>query len=127
MKLKWLDRGLVYAPRMVLCLSEQEYLQAVKLYRVGYPHPWILHGQAAAVHTWERDGMSACAVCLNPPEEFDSINVACSIVHEAVHIFQRLCEQLGETHPSKEFQAYSIERITETLMREYARRLKEKS
>ena len=127
MKLNWLDRGLVYAPRMVLCLSEQEYLQAVKLYRVDYPHPWILHGQAAVVHTWERDGMLACIVCLNPPEEFDSINVACTIVHEAVHIFQRLCEQLGETSPSKEFQAYSIERITERLMREYARRIKEKA
>ncbi len=66
-----------------------------------------------------------CVVCLNPPEDFDSIDIACALVHEATHIFQSLCTQIGETSPSKEFQAYSIERITERLMREYARRLQE--
>lgn len=129
MKINWLDRGLVYAPRMVLCMTEHEYMQVAKQLKVEYPNSWILPGQSACVHTWEKlDGsMWACVVCINPPADFDSVDIACALVHEAVHIFQKLCEQLGETHPSKEFQAYSIERITQRLMREYTRRIKEVS
>lgn len=123
MKLKWLKRGTVFAPHTVLCLSEKEYLKAVKQCGVRNPDPWIDEKRAAAcVHTWERKGSLVCVVCLKPPKGSDGIDIAATLVHESVHIFQRLCDSIGEYAPSREFEAYSIERIAERLMREYARR-----
>lgn len=124
MKLNWLDRQTVYALRTVLCLSEQEYLQAVKHCNVPQPDPWIDEArQVACVHTWEMAGSLVCVVCLAPPPDFDGIDIAAALTHESVHIFQRLCKSIGEDEPSKEFEAYSIEHIAERLMREYARRM----
>lgn len=37
--------------------------------------------------------------------------VADFIVHEAVHVWQQICNIIGEDKPSKEFEAYSIQRI----------------
>ena len=123
MKLNWLDRHTVFAPRSVLCLSEAEYLKAVAHCNVKNPNPWILPSQDACVHTWECDGMLVCVVCVNPPCDYDGIDIAALLTHEAVHIFQRLCDSIGEDRPSREFEAYSIQRIAERLMREYARRM----
>lgn len=123
MRLNWLERDTVYAPYTLLCLSEKEYRKAVKYCQVRDPAPWIDEGrQVACVHTWERGGSLVCVVCLDPPKSYDGISIAATLVHEAVHIFQRLCESIGEDNPSREFEAYSIERIFERLAREYARR-----
>ena len=42
-------------------------------------------------------------------------------MHEAVHIFQRWCDDRGEHTPSHEFQAYSIQWISQELMEEFVR------
>lgn len=72
--------------------------------------------------------MLTCVVCLHPDALIaaDPIQVACTLVHESVHIFQRLCDSIGEVCPSREFEAYSIERIAEQLMREFVRRMEQK-
>jgi hypothetical protein len=63
-----------------------------------------------------------CVVCLHPDSATaDPIQVACAIVHESVHVFQRLCDSIGESAPSREFEAYSIEHFSECLMREFVR------
>ena len=41
------------------------------------------------------------------------------LVHEAVHIWQAMCEEIGEESPSAEFEAYSIQAITRSLWRAY--------
>lgn len=38
------------------------------------------------------------------------------LVHEAVHIFQRVCNYIGEDKPSDEFEAYCIQAISQELM-----------
>lgn len=122
--MKWLGRETVRAPHLLLCLSEKEYLRAAKHCGVAQPFAWLGVGAAATCHTWEKQGKLICVVCLRPPsDDADPIHIACSLVHESVHVFQELCESIGETNPSPEFEAYSIERISEQLMREYARRL----
>lgn len=126
--MKWLDRDTVRAPHMILCLSEAEYLAAAAHCNLPRPEQWLDESrQAACVHTWEREGSLTCVVCLHPEalDAVDPIQVACTLVHESVHIFQRLCDSIGETQPSREFEAYSIERITEQLMREFVRRVSE--
>lgn len=122
MKINWLSRDTVLAPYMTLCLSEREYLAAAKHCKVT-PDQWLdLDRQMACVHTWERDGKLTSVVCLHPDSRTaDPIEVACTLVHEAVHVFQRLCDSIGESSPSREFEAYSIERITEQLMREFVK------
>lgn len=125
MKARWLDRDTVRAPYLMLCLSEKDYLKAARHCRLKSPPPWLdEERQMACVHTWELKGKLTCIVCLHPDarEAKDPIEVTEALVHEAVHVFQRLCDSIGEQEPSREFEAYAIERIAGQLLREYARR-----
>ena len=123
MKPRWLDRGTVRAPHTILCLSQAEYMRAARHCKMQNPGVWMdEERQQALVHTWESNGLLTCVVCVHPDAaSADPIEVACVLVHESVHIFQRLCESIGEDSPSREFEAYSIERIAERLMREWVR------
>ncbi|CAB3905298.1 hypothetical protein LMG2828_04716 [Achromobacter piechaudii] len=122
--MKWLTRDTVRAPHLLLCLTEAEYARAVRHCAVRSPEGWIdEERQTACVHTWEKDGSLVCVVCLASDSlEQDPVAVILTLVHEAVHVFQRLCDSIGENHPSREFEAYSIERIAEALICEYQRR-----
>jgi hypothetical protein len=42
------------------------------------------------------------------------------LVHEAVHVWQFHCENIGEREPSIEFEAYSIQAVSQFLMEAYA-------
>lgn len=121
--MKWLDRDTVRAPYLTLCLSREQFLRAAKHCGIDNPGEWMEEGRhTAVVHTWEKDGKLICVVCVHPDARgADPIQVACTLVHESVHIFQRLCDSIGEHAPSREFEAYSIERIAERLMREFVR------
>lgn len=124
MKTHWLDRDTVRAPYMALCLTEKAFMAAARHCHVPVvAGEWLnLTHHTAVVHTWEKDGRLTCVVCVHPDAATaDPIHVASTLVHEAVHIFQRLCDSIGETNPSREFEAYSIEHIAERLMREFVR------
>lgn len=41
------------------------------------------------------------------------------IFHEAVHVWQRVREEMGETSPSTEFEAYAIQHIGLQLLMAY--------
>lgn len=41
------------------------------------------------------------------------------LVHEAVHVWQRIMEYIGESKPSDEFMAYGIQAIAQELMFAY--------
>ena len=123
--MKWLDRDTVRAPYMRLCLTEDAFLRVARHCKLKNPDEWLSPAQNACVHTWSRDGAIMCVVCLSLERSSqDPISVAAFLVHEAVHVFQRLCESIGEASPSKEFEAHSIERIAEQLMREFVRQTK---
>jgi hypothetical protein len=46
--------------------------------------------------------------------------VAGLLVHEAVHVFQRYCEHIGERRPGAEQEAYGIQAIAQELMQSFA-------
>ena len=46
-----------------------------------------------------------------------------TLIHEAVHVFQALKKYIGEDNPGDEFEAYSIEYIAMSLIKEYERAL----
>lgn len=120
---RWLERDTVQAPYLALCLSENEFQAALKQLKEP-PCEGIPPGMCGATHTFTRDGKISCVVVMaDGYQEADGIQIASLLVHEAVHVFQRLCHSIGETSPSSEFEAYSIERIAERLLREFARRM----
>lgn len=51
--------------------------------------------------------------------ELTIIEIYGLLLHEAVHIWQRIKLRMGEEHPSKEFEAYSIQHIAQDLFYMY--------
>jgi len=49
---------------------------------------------------------------------YDIIKRAGVCAHEAVHVFQALCQYINETEPSTEFAAYYVQAITQWLLKE---------
>lgn len=65
------------------------------------------------------ESRTAIMVMLGDIEDCTPIEVACVLVHEAVHIWQWWMRYIGERDPSEEFEAYSIQGIAERLMEAY--------
>lgn len=51
----------------------------------------------------------------------NGVSLTSLILHECVHVFQRLCDHIGETKPSKEFEAYMIQHLYGDIAHAYAR------
>lgn len=120
--MKWLSRELITGPRLMLALSERDYMRGHK--EIAGAHAaakaWIVGGDATThMYAHATYGLS-CIVCLRDPGDIDSIQIASLLVHEAVHVFQFWCKEMGEHAPSDEFQAYAIQAISRQLMESYA-------
>ena len=123
---RWLDRRVAMpAPYMTLCLSEEEYLRAMKHCKISNPPPWVSPGANATTHLLDNaKGQRVCIVTLRGCEGQDPIEVAGLLVHEAVHIWQAYAESMGERNPGSEQEAYAIQGLSQTLMAEFARRMR---
>ena len=126
--LKWLNRDLVTGPYLGLALSEKDFHKALKhcaIPREKWPE-WIKTDQAdATVHFFTNQASKLCAVvCLRMRDGIEGIQVASMLVHDAVHIWQEFRDHIGETNPSREFEAYSIQSISQRLMYAYAESVK---
>jgi hypothetical protein len=117
-----MQRPTVVTPYMKLCLSEKEYINAAKSCGMSLSHEWVINGCGATVHNETIDHKLYCIVCLNVPDWVTPIEIAAMLVHEATHIKQVLMQSIGESEPSKEFEAYTMQQICLGLFDEYARR-----
>jgi hypothetical protein len=117
--MKWLDTTLITGPHMCLGLTKKQFKKAKRHLRVKDTSPFVEEGFGAQVHTYELNGRIACIVCLNAPVDITPIQVHCLLVHEAVHIWQLFCSSINEYSPSKEFEAYAIQSISQTLILRY--------
>ncbi|MFA5567482.1 MAG: hypothetical protein WC972_02440 [Trueperaceae bacterium] len=126
----WLDRAVMRLPLYYcLCVTEVEFCAEMK--KLGIPPPqwpeWVNPGADATTHHVDhKDGghVMACAiVCVRGAGDHTGVQMAAMLVHEAVHIWRRACELWGEWNPSREFEAYSIQAISQELMQSYADRL----
>ena len=124
MALKWLSRRLIDGPYMVLVLSEKDYHKAMTAFKVPQHSrgPWIASDSSdATTHVLQNQGKGlGCIVALRTREGLSGTQIAALLVHEAVHIFQEWCAVYGEKSPSSEFEAYSIQSISQELMDSYA-------
>lgn len=125
----WLERTLITGPHLALVFDEDEFMKAMADMNVPpRARPlWSVNGGGATTYILENSrGYTACVVALGDQEGSTGIDVAALLCHEAVHIFQAFCEEIGERNPSHEFEAYSIQQIAQTLMEAYAARIEEK-
>lgn len=125
MKPKWLDRRIARpAPYLCLCLGEDEYKAVMRgsgLDAADYGR-WLNAGADATTHFFQKDRQSIAVVCLRASNH-NAIEIAGLLVHEAVHVWQEYCQDMGEKFPGSEQEAYAIQAISQELMAEYARRL----
>ena len=127
MKPRWLERALVVGPYLTLCLTEADFnreLRKIKLSRSEWPQFMKTAQADASAHLFEYKRRVCVIVCLRNYEQLDPVSVAGLLVHEAVHIWQRFCDHIGEAEPSVEFEAYSIQAISQRLMWEFVRQTK---
>lgn len=125
MAVHWIDRFLHTCTYFVgLCLDESSY--QAELNRLKVPaaeRPPFLKNEhsAATVDFFFNQGTqqySALVRLRNQPDKL-LIQVYALLVHEAVHIWQRHCDNIGEENPSPEFEAYAVQRLSQNLMEAY--------
>ena len=129
-KTKWLDRTLVVSSHHIaVCTTEAGFRKALKHLNIPkkdrpeFVANW--HSDATA-HYFENQGRrsKAVVVCLRNFEDKSLEQQIGLIAHEAVHIWQQTRNDYGETNPSPEFEAYSIQSLAQTLMSEFLRQTK---
>lgn len=127
--MKWCNRDLVVSPfHFGLCLSEKKFRKELKALGADEDLPFVRNWHSAAsAHTFTRPDSISVIVCMRPaPPGVERIQVYSLLVHEAVHIWQEIKENLGEANPSREFEAYSIQSIAQRLMYAYDNLTKKK-
>lgn len=125
MKAQWLDRELVRSPLyLALCKTPEAFHEALR--RLGIPRaewPEFLKTKTAnaTVHFFEnRKQRNTCAlVCVDKRRGRLRVEVDGLLIHEAVHVWQEIRQHIGESEPSSEFEAYSIQHLAQDLIAAY--------
>ena len=125
--MSWLCRRLVDSPvYFCLCLTEKQFKKKLKHLNVKEELSFVNCGSDATTHYFEKDGKTTAIVCLTVKKELSQEQHIALLVHEAVHIWQQVRESIGENYPSKEFEAYSVQSITQELLGYYFKKTRRK-
>lgn len=120
--MKWCGNTLMRGPFLALVQTEAAFhkeLKRMRLPATEWPR-WLNANADATTHTLINSKGKLCIfVALGPCVGCSGIEIAGLLVHEAVHVFQRYCEHIGEDRPSTEFEAYSTQAIAQELMAAY--------
>jgi hypothetical protein len=108
---------------LALFVDAESYFRETRRLKIKGADEFVSRDANACCHFFENDknGSTTVMVCvdLEKMKEKSPIEVACKIVHEAVHVYQECMEYIGEKNPGREFEAYSIQHISEQLMKSY--------
>lgn len=120
--MNWLDRTLIQGPYLILCLTKETYKKALKHLSVEDAPPFYEGTEnARCLYLETPSGKKATVVTLHDWQGKNPVMVSAMLVHESVHVFQEHCRNMGESRPSEEFEAYSIQSIYTTLACEFVR------
>jgi hypothetical protein len=130
-KTAWLNRALLESPYCYrLCVTEKDFHAELK--RLGLPkngYPEFLkttHANATTNFFQSKDGQ-LCAI-VNMRKEDGLKHKKCEVygllVHEAVHIWREVRENIGESYPSHEIEAYAVQRIAQNLIWSWEKQVK---
>lgn len=110
--------------KYVLSLGESDLKLIRKAFNIPENVLVLADTQGSAFHC-KNDNTNLIIVQIDDSDIDCQIELTALIVHEATHVKQFLCEDIGETYPSAEFEAYTVQEITFNLLKEYqARNLK---
>jgi hypothetical protein len=123
----WLSRSLFLSPAyFTLCTKPSLFWAALEHLKIK-PQEWpafTSHPHGATMHTFDRpDGMMTCIICINAKtvtKHYEPEQIVALLVHECVHIWQKIREFVGERNPSWEFEAYAIQNLVQAVLEEYA-------
>jgi len=117
--MEWCSRVLVASPiHYGLCTSELAFRRELKRLGLHEPPDWPSESSDAEMMEFETEGGGKIIiVCVHPNKNMNDLTA--TLVHEAVHIWQRIKEYIVEKEPSPEFEAYSIESIFKSLRAAY--------
>lgn len=131
--MKWLNRTLITSPYCyALCLSESEFTRELRRLKIppakqpAFIGNGISSGSNATTHFFEKNkgnNLSA-VVCLGDTKKIPIESILALLTHESVHIWQAIRDEIGETKPSHEFEAYAIQQIAQNLMQSYRKQKK---
>lgn len=117
--MKWLDRELIRNPfYMCLCKDEKSFHRAMRHLKIAKPWAqWVTDGKDARVHWVESNQGKQCVIiCVKGWRKRTRIEIDGLLIHESVHIWQWIKSELNESEPSKEFEAYSVQHLAQTLI-----------
>jgi len=119
----WLNRSMIVSPYLCLVLSDEAFQSAfddLEQEKEGRP-PWVLNSHSnATCHTLGNKNDELCAVvAVRGWEGKTGVEIAGLLLHEAVHIWQKFRQHIGEHEPSAEFEAYSIQHLAQQLMQSF--------
>lgn len=121
---EWIDRTLVRSPYHInLCTTEKGFhkiLKKIKLPRDEWP-VFVKESFGACVHTFETSEGILLAVVNMEKSKRSKEEIYPLLVHEAAHVWQHIRDFIGETSPSPEFEAYSLQNISQNLFESYKR------
>lgn len=123
-KSKWIDRALIISPvYYTLCTNEEEFYRLMKHIKmpISDQPEFMIYDSGATTHSFKSEGKPIAIVTINLENDATFAEVCSMLAHEAVHIFQYILECMGEKNPSCEFEAYSIQMITQQLINEFER------
>lgn len=123
---RWLDRTVARpAPFVTLVRSEEAFLDAMQHCNVAPVDagPWVSKDGSACCHYLDHKSDGTCVIVAISVTNETPIQIACLLVHEAVHIVQHYFEEINEKHPASEQEAYAVQIMSQTLMEEYLRQI----
>lgn len=115
----WCDRGIL-PPYFGFCPNEKAWHNTIK--RLKAPAQDYPTSDASCTALRNADTGVLCVV-VTLADKFDeqefAIGVIGLIVHEAMHVWRYIREDIGEHEPSTEFEAYAMHHIVMELLKAY--------
>lgn len=117
-KLIYCNRGLLPVP-YAFCPSEKAWDNEMQ--RLDINHPYLTSDARThfLCNNSTNDKLILVSVHDRVDYKYTGLEIAGLCFHEATHVFQYLCEAMGEDKPSVEFEAYSIHFIGMELLSAY--------
>lgn len=119
-KVIWCDRGfqpLYYG----FCPDEAAWKREMKRLKVECPYPTTDGRCTSFDNAKGGDKCILVTIAKHIDRKHDKVAIAALVAHEAVHVWQHVKEAMGETEPSREFEAYAVQHIFLQLLSAYSK------
>lgn len=116
-KIIWLDPG-PWPIYLGFCPSRKAWANEKRKKKISGNWPDFHKRGGICIQLEDKDGSTMVIVAINGAFD-DPAEGILTLVHEAVHVWQYVCEAIGERSPGIETEAYTIEHFSRLLMNAY--------